>query len=124
MIAAGTMPPLDTVLKASQPLMIPVGRDDNCHVVEVNCDVQPVCEEHYLHRRRKAAPRNGLRSGCRYYDEITAGILAGNRRRGSLQYNSRAGFWSGGRQLRNNSASVRSVGDGFDSHRPLQKQRK
>jgi hypothetical protein len=63
MIAVGTMPSLDTLLKAPQPLMIPVGRYDNCHVVEVNCDVQPVCEEPYLQRRRKTAPRNWLRSG-------------------------------------------------------------
>jgi hypothetical protein len=51
MITAGTMPSLDTVLKAPR-LMIPVGRYDNCHVVE----------EHYLYRRRKTAPRNWLRS--------------------------------------------------------------
>jgi integrase/recombinase XerD len=39
-----------------------VGRYDNRHAVEVNCETQPVCEEHYLHRLRKTAATNWLRS--------------------------------------------------------------
>src|SRR5713101_2995106 len=42
---------------------IRVGRYDNRHAVEVNCETQPVCEEHYLHRLRKTAATNWLRSG-------------------------------------------------------------
>jgi integrase/recombinase XerD len=42
---------------------IRVGRYDNRHVVEVTCETQPVCEEHYLHRLRKTAATNWLRSG-------------------------------------------------------------
>src|ERR1700694_5486801 len=42
---------------------IRVGRYDNRHPVEVNCETQPVCEEHYLHRLRKTAATNWLRSG-------------------------------------------------------------
>jgi hypothetical protein len=70
MTAAGTMPLLDTVLKAVadirlkyQPSTIQVGRYDNCHAIEVNCETQPVCEEHYLYRLRKTAATNWLRSG-------------------------------------------------------------
>jgi hypothetical protein len=62
MIAAGSMPSLDTVLKATadirlkyQPLTIQVGRYDNRLAVEVDCETQPVCEEHYLHRLRNPA---------------------------------------------------------------------
>ena len=39
------------------------GRYDNRHEVEVTCDTRPVCEEHYLHRLRKTAANNWLRSG-------------------------------------------------------------
>ena len=39
------------------------GRYDNCHEVEVTCETRPVCEEHYLHRLRKTAATNWLRSG-------------------------------------------------------------
>ena len=42
---------------------IRAGRYDNRHEVEVNCETQPVCEEHYLHRLRKTAATNWLRSG-------------------------------------------------------------
>src|SRR5712671_725027 len=42
---------------------IRVGRYDNRHAVEVTCETQPVCEEHYLHRLRKTAATNWLRSG-------------------------------------------------------------
>jgi len=39
------------------------GRYDNRHEVEVTCESRPVCEEHYLHRLRKTAATNWLRSG-------------------------------------------------------------
>jgi integrase/recombinase XerD len=39
------------------------GRYDNRHEVEVTCKTRPVCEEHYLHRLRKTAATNWLRSG-------------------------------------------------------------
>lgn len=39
------------------------GRYDNRHEVEVTCEARPVCEEHYLHRLRKTAATNWLRSG-------------------------------------------------------------
>src|ERR1700733_8179172 len=39
------------------------GRYDNRHEVEVTCETRPVCEEHYLHRLRKTAATNWLRSG-------------------------------------------------------------
>jgi integrase/recombinase XerD len=39
------------------------GRNDNRHEVEVTCETRPVCEEHYLHRLRKTAATNWLRSG-------------------------------------------------------------
>ena len=39
------------------------GRYDNRHKVEVTCETRPVCEEHYLHRLRKTAATNWLRSG-------------------------------------------------------------
>jgi integrase len=39
------------------------GRYDNRHEVEVTCGTRPVCEEHYLHRLRKTAATNWLRSG-------------------------------------------------------------
>jgi integrase len=39
------------------------GRYDNRHKVEVTCESRPVCEEHYLHRLRKTAATNWLRSG-------------------------------------------------------------
>jgi integrase len=39
------------------------GRYDNRHEVEATCDSRPVCEEHYLHRLRKTAATNWLRSG-------------------------------------------------------------
>ena len=39
------------------------GRYDNRHEVETTCEVRPVCEEHYLHRLRKTAATNWLRSG-------------------------------------------------------------
>ena len=39
------------------------GRYDNRHEVEVRCETRPVCEEHYLHRLRKTAATNWLRSG-------------------------------------------------------------
>ncbi len=42
---------------------IRLGRYDNRHAGEVNCETQPVCEEHYLHRLRKTAATNWLRSG-------------------------------------------------------------
>ena len=42
---------------------IKVGRYDNRHAVEVNCETRPTCEEHYLHRLRKTAATNWLRSG-------------------------------------------------------------
>ena len=35
----------------------------NRHVVEATCETRPVCEEHYLHRLRKTAATNWLRSG-------------------------------------------------------------
>ena len=41
---------------------IRVGRYDNRHAVEVTCETHPVCEEHYLHRLRKTAATNWLRS--------------------------------------------------------------
>jgi integrase/recombinase XerD len=40
-----------------------VGRYDNRHSVEATCKLRPVCEEHYLHRLRKTAATNWLRSG-------------------------------------------------------------
>jgi integrase/recombinase XerD len=39
------------------------GRYDNRHEVERSCGTRPVCEEHYLHRLRKTAATNWLRSG-------------------------------------------------------------
>ncbi len=39
------------------------GRYDNRHEAEVTCETRPVCEEHYLHRLRKTAATNWLRSG-------------------------------------------------------------
>jgi integrase/recombinase XerD len=39
------------------------GRYDNRHEVETTCESRPVCEEHYLHRLRKTAATNWLRSG-------------------------------------------------------------
>jgi integrase/recombinase XerD len=39
------------------------GRYDNRHEVDVTCENRPVCEEHYLHRLRKTAATNWLRSG-------------------------------------------------------------
>ena len=39
------------------------GRYDNRHEVEVTCESRPVCKEHYLHRLRKTAATNWLRSG-------------------------------------------------------------
>lgn len=39
------------------------GRYDNSHEIEVTCEIRPVCEEHYLHRLRKTAATNWLRSG-------------------------------------------------------------
>lgn len=39
------------------------GRYDNRRRVEVTCENRPVCEEHYLHRLRKTAATNWLRSG-------------------------------------------------------------
>jgi integrase/recombinase XerD len=38
------------------------GRYDNRHEVEMTCGSGPVCEEHYLHRLRKTAATNWLRS--------------------------------------------------------------
>lgn len=42
---------------------IRMGRYDNRHAVETTCETSPVCEEHYLHRLRKTAATNWLRSG-------------------------------------------------------------
>jgi integrase len=42
---------------------IRVGRYDNRHAIETTCEKHPVCEEHYLHRLRKTAATNWLRSG-------------------------------------------------------------
>lgn len=42
---------------------IRVGRYDNRHEAEVTCKTDPVCEQHYLHRLRKTAASNWLRSG-------------------------------------------------------------
>ena len=42
---------------------IRVGRYDNRHEVEATCETHPTCEEHYLHRLRKTAATNWLRSG-------------------------------------------------------------
>jgi integrase/recombinase XerD len=39
------------------------GRYDNRKEVEVTCKTRPICEEHYLHRLRKTAATNWLRSG-------------------------------------------------------------
>ena len=39
------------------------GRYDNRHEVETTCENRPVCDEHYLHRLRKTAATNWLRSG-------------------------------------------------------------
>jgi integrase len=44
-------------------VVIREGRYDNRHKVEVTCESRPVCEEHYLHRLRKTAATNWLRSG-------------------------------------------------------------
>jgi site-specific recombinase XerD len=46
-----------------QPSTIRLGRYDNRHAIEVKCETRPVCEEHYLHRLRKAGATNWLRSG-------------------------------------------------------------
>jgi len=42
---------------------IRIGRYDNRHATEVICKTHSVCEEHYLHRLRKTAATNWLRSG-------------------------------------------------------------
>ena len=42
---------------------IRVGRYDNRHEMEATCATRPMCEEHYLHRLRKTAATNWLRSG-------------------------------------------------------------
>jgi integrase len=42
---------------------IRVGRYDNRHAVDTTCETSPVCEVHYLHRLRKTAATNWLRSG-------------------------------------------------------------
>src|ERR1700733_8024887 len=42
---------------------IRVGRYDNRHAVDVTCETHTVCDEHYLHRLRKTAATNWLRSG-------------------------------------------------------------
>jgi len=42
---------------------IRIGRYDNRHAAEVTCKTHSVCEEHYLHRLRKTAATNWLRSG-------------------------------------------------------------
>jgi len=42
---------------------IRVGRYDNRREVEATCKTYPMCEEHYLHRLRKTAATNWLRSG-------------------------------------------------------------
>jgi integrase len=42
---------------------IRVGRYDNRHAINTTCETHPVCEEHYLHRLRKTAASNWLRSG-------------------------------------------------------------
>lgn len=42
---------------------IRVGRYDNRRTIETTCEKHPVCEEHYLHRLRKTAATNWLRSG-------------------------------------------------------------
>jgi integrase/recombinase XerD len=39
------------------------GRYDNRHEAEVTCKTRPICDEHYLHRLRKTAATNWLRSG-------------------------------------------------------------
>lgn len=39
------------------------GRYDNRRTLEVTCKTRPICEEHYLHRLRKTAATNWLRSG-------------------------------------------------------------
>jgi len=39
------------------------GRYDNRHEVEATCKTRPICDEHYLHRLRKTAATNWLRSG-------------------------------------------------------------
>ena len=44
-------------------VVIREGRYDNRHKVEVTCESRPVCDEHYLHRLRKTAATNWLRSG-------------------------------------------------------------
>ncbi len=44
-------------------VVIREGRYDNRREVEVTCETRPVCEEHYLHRLRKTAATNWLRSG-------------------------------------------------------------
>jgi integrase/recombinase XerD len=44
-------------------VVIREGRYDNRHEVGVTCETRPVCEEHYLHRLRKTAATNWLRSG-------------------------------------------------------------
>jgi len=42
---------------------IRVGRYDNRHAINMTCETHPLCEEHYLHRLRKTAATNWLRSG-------------------------------------------------------------
>ncbi|MGH9561254.1 MAG: tyrosine-type recombinase/integrase, partial [Terracidiphilus sp.] len=39
------------------------GRYDDRHEAEVTCKMRPICDEHYLHRLRKTAAMNWLRSG-------------------------------------------------------------
>jgi hypothetical protein len=39
------------------------GRYDYRHEVEVTCETRPACDKHYLHRLRKTAATNWLRSG-------------------------------------------------------------
>ena len=42
---------------------IRTGRYDNRRVVDISCSDHSVCEQHYLHRLRKPAATNWLRSG-------------------------------------------------------------
>jgi len=44
-------------------VVIREGRYDNRHEAEVTCETRPICREHYLHRLRKTAATNWLRSG-------------------------------------------------------------
>jgi integrase/recombinase XerD len=44
-------------------VVIREGRYDNRHAVAVTCETHAVCAEHYLHRLRKTAATNWLRSG-------------------------------------------------------------